>query len=127
MTVTWTKRDQNAQLIEMKNEMKPSDICLFLKVQKPKRSLGIHTLRPSVHLQASFSHLSILQKVHRHPHQMTLHLVQLLSRILGRHKLVKNVSSLYTSRWEITVIVVERFDCCGMLLRDALHMLARSL
>lgn len=89
-------------------------------------SLGINTLRPSIHRQPTLSHLSVLQKLHWHPHNMALDLVQLLARILGRHELVENMTRLDTTRGKVTVVVFKGFDwglelalmglcllCCG--------------
>lgn len=41
---------------------------------------------------------------------MPLDLVQLVTNILRREELVKDVPSLDTTRWEVSVVVLECFD-----------------
>ncbi len=74
--------------------------------------LGIDTLRIGVDLQALFCHGGIAQKVQRHPHQVTLDLIQLLPHLLGRHERIVQVAllELVVAREE-GFVVVPRFDC----------------
>lgn len=71
---------------------------------------SIHTLCPSIDLKTPLSHLRILQKIHRHPHQVALDLCQLLLRLLRRHELVENMAGLDASRRKETIVIVKRFD-----------------
>ena len=74
-------------------------------------SSGINTLSVSVDLQPFLRHLSILQKVQRHPNQMPFNLVELLSDLLRRHKrIVEMPLFVFIVFGEEGFVVGEGFD-----------------
>lgn len=61
-------------------------------------------------METPFGHLSVFEEFQREPDEMTLDLIQLITHILGRNELVKDMTRLDTTWREETIIVLESFD-----------------
>ena len=54
--------------------------------------------------------INILQKVERHPDQMSLNRIQLCSDILGRCEAVIDMACLLSLGWQVLIIVLKVLD-----------------
>jgi hypothetical protein len=76
---------------------------------------SIDTLSHRVHLQSEFGHFGITQEVKRHPDEMSLDPIKLLSDFLNRHILIVKVSLLviFILLWirRKCLVVVKVADC----------------
>lgn len=72
--------------------------------------LSINAFCPGIDLQARLGHLSILQKVQRHPYKMPFNLVEFATDLLRWTQSVIDVSCLSTFWREEFIIVIKCFD-----------------
>lgn len=77
---------------------------------------SINTLSPRINLQPRLGHIRVLQKIQRHPHEMSLDLVQLLADVLRRAHPVVDMPGFNALRWEELVVVFEGFDLAKVLI-----------